>query len=139
MPFYASQYSGSGTDEDPFIPSAATAPNITAWQGIDLRPDCTVQSGWSLVWTSVAPNPMPSGVVLIAAGPDSRLSNPTRNQINSQLGLSLPSGATLREAVRQIMTTEATGNGNGKWNRLMPDGTGQLRIFLGELQDTWAG
>ena len=137
MPFYASQYAGSGAELDPFIPSAATAANVGQWQGIDLRPDCSVASGWSLVWTDVAPSPMPSGVVLIAATPDSALSNPTVNQINSSLGTNLPQGATLREAVVALMTTEATGQGNGKWNRVLAGRDGKVRIFLGDLYEEW--
>jgi hypothetical protein len=136
MAFYASQYNGTGIESDPFRPKAADATS-QPWQAIDLRTDATQQSGWSLVWTQETLAGPPAGVVLIANTPDSALSNPTVNQINSTLGTSLPQGSTLREAVKQIMTTEATGHGNGKWNSIVAGADGKLKIFLGELVEEW--
>jgi hypothetical protein len=136
MAFYASQFNGTGTEADPFRPKAADATS-QPWQAIDLRADATQQSGWCLVWTQETLAGPPAGVVLIATGPDTALSNPTVNQINSALGTNLPQGTTLRQAAKTIMTTEATGHGNGKWNPIVAGADGKLKLFLGDLVDEW--
>ena len=46
MPFYyLTPYVGTGTNEDPFTPKGASG----AWSAIDLRPDCSVATGYALL------------------------------------------------------------------------------------------
>lgn len=138
MAFYASQYVGTGADVDPFRPAAAQgAMDVgSRWAAIDLRADPTQQAGWSFVWTEAVLSPLPSGVVLVAAAPDDELSQPTLNAIKSALGVNVAKGATFRQAVRAILTSEARLDG-ARWAPLVADASGQLRIFLGEYVDVW--
>ena len=103
----------------------------------DFRADIATTGGYGLVWTSGSLTTVPSGVWLIAAGLDSALSTTVRNRIASLLGVSsLPSGTTLRQAVRRLMTTDATGPTNGRWKAL-PNVGGTFSIILGDAVDSW--
>lgn len=134
MTFYVSSWGGSGTRADPYRPVAVAG--VADWSCIDLRPDVTVLAGYALVWTAASLPSIPSGVWLLADGPDSVLSTQVRNRISTLMGVSLPTGVTFREACRLLMTVEATGPTNGRWKRLIPTGD-RLKLVLGELNDTW--
>lgn len=109
------------------------------WAAIDLRPnpDTAPASGYALVWTAFALPAVPTGTWLLAATTDSTLSTQVRNRISTLLGVTIPSGSTFRQAVRQLMTAEATGSANGRWRQVLPS-AGQFQVALGDLQDLWA-
>lgn len=134
VPYYISTWAGSGTRAEPFVPVAA--PTSGAWSCIDLRPDVTVVAGYALVWTETALSPVPTGAWLLAATPDSALSTQVRNRLSSFLRVTVASGTTLRQAVRLLMTTEATGPAKGRWRAVVPT-LGRLRVVLGDLDDSW--
>lgn len=140
MPFYASRFTGSGTEDDPFRPVAADAASDAgaAWQSIDLRADSTRVTGWAFVWTAVALSPLPTGVLLVAAGPDAPLAAGVRSAIKVQLGVTLATGLTFRQALRQFLTSESRLDGT-RWAPLVADTSGQLQIVLGDHVDVWQG
>lgn len=137
MPFYASQWQGVGTRADPFRPVATPAAGVD-WRVIDLRADPSIAGGYCLVWTATALSPVPTGVWLLADTPDSALSGSVRSRISSLLAVpALPNGTTFRQAVRRLMTTDATGQTNGRWKPLA-NVSGTYRLTLGTLEDSWA-
>ncbi len=139
MAFYLSRFTGTGDEENPFRPIAADAAEAAGgrWAMVDMRANPTQAAvGRALVWTSVVLSPVPTGVNLIAAGPDDTLSSPVRNAISTALGVSLPTGMTFRQAMRRLLTSEAKLDGT-RWAPLVADSSGQLRIFLGEYVDAW--
>jgi len=137
MTFYLSKWSGAGTYAGgPFEPTVVYNDAGTPWRCIDLRPDASVQAGYCFVWTAFPVSPLPNGAWLVAAAADDALTANVRNAIRQETGVDLAAGSTLRQAVRQMMTVEATGPANGRWNPLLPSG-GQFRLVLGDLADEW--
>lgn len=137
MPYYASTWQFN-VGSQAFVPKAVNGVAGVQWRCIDLRADCTLATGYCLVWTDVAVS-TPSGVFHIVDDADDVLSTPERNAVESALGITLPVGCTFREAIRQIMTTDATGQGNGKWNPVQRNiQTNLNEIHLGDLVDTFA-
>ena len=138
MAFYVSKFTGDGSFLAPFRPVAAGAAESAGqqWAAIDLRADATGQAGWAFVWTSGVLTPLPTGVILVSAGPDDVLQSAVRNAIKNELGVTLTSGVTFRQALRQFLTSEARLDGT-RWAPLVADASGQLRIFLGQYVDVW--
>jgi hypothetical protein len=106
------------------------------WAMIDMRADPTQQAGRCMVWTSGVITPLPTGVNLLAAGPDDALSAGVRNAIATQIGVTVPAGTTFRQAMRRLLRAEARLDGT-RWAPLVADITGQYRIFLGDHVDVW--
>lgn len=136
MTFYLSRM---GTYQDAHIPPRTIREAVAS---IEARAEGMFPRTWelldtySVVWTPSPLGTVPSGVWLIAATPDTALTTTVRNRIQSGLGVTIPAGSTFIQACRQIATTEATGVGEGRWERLIPrDGMFQLR--LGDLVDDW--
>lgn len=138
MAFYVSRYTGTGTAEDPFRPVAADAAQAAGqqWAAIDLRADATQPDGWCFAWTSGVLTPLPTGVILVAASPDDVPPAAVRNAIKNNLGVTVSNGTTFRQIMRQFITSEARLDGT-RWAPLVPDASGQLRLFLGDLVDVW--
>lgn len=139
MAFYVSQYTGDGaTPETAFRPVAGDAADAAGqqWAGIDLRADATQRAGWCFVWTSGVLTPLPTGVILVAASADDVPHAAVRNAIKNELGVTVSNGTTFRQMLRDFMTSEARLDGT-RWAPLVPDASGQLRLFLGEHVDVW--
>jgi hypothetical protein len=139
MPFYVSRFTGTGTHDDPFRPTAGAQAETegTVWQAIDLRADATQQAGRCMVWTrDLLVTPLPTGVTLIAESPDDTLSLVVRNGINSQLGVTVPADITFRHALRWLLRNEARLDGT-RWKPLRAELDGRFRLYLGEHVDDW--
>lgn len=138
MPYYASKFDGVGTEDDPFHARAASAADSagSAWGILDLRPDAAQQNGWALVWVQNELVSPPAGVQLIAQFPSSTLTGAVRTVIQNNLGVALASGTTFRQAVKQILVTEARSDGT-RWKPLVAEAAGSYRLILGNHIDTW--
>lgn len=136
MTFYLSTWAGTGQHPTPFVPTLVDGDDAISWRCIDLRPDAGVAAGYCFVWTAFPVSPLPNGAWLVAANADDVLTNNVRNAIQSETGVDIPAGSTLRQAVRQMMTVDATGPANGRWNPLLPS-AGSFRLVLGDLDDEW--
>ena len=129
MPFYLSEYIGTGTRIDPFRPAGSTQPD---WAAIDLRPDggATLDGGGlnaCLLWVP-APTSDPK-TIFLADTKDSPLTNPTRNFIQSKLGVDLTGVPnTFSDIVGHIMRNP----GPNKWNAVLPT-TDRYEVWLGGL------
>lgn len=103
----------------------------------DFRADIAATGGYALVWTAGNLSTLPTGVWLLAATLDTALSATVRNRVASFLGVpTLPNGTTLRDAIRRLMTTDATGPSTGRWKNL-PNFDGTFSIVLGDTVDEW--
>lgn len=127
MPFYLSEYIGSGTKVDPFRAVGQEEPGASS---IDLRPDSSLLDGGglnaALLWT-------PSSFVDARARflADDKLESLTQQQKNfltNKLGVDLSSPTLLRDIVATLLTSPP---GNG-WKALKP-GLLRWEIWLGGL------
>lgn len=127
MPFYLSEYIGSGTKQDPFVPVGFDQGMIGA---IDLRPDPSRLDGGGLnaclIRTS-APF-TDARARFLADDKLETLTNPQKNFLQNRLGVDLSSPTLLRDIIAVLMTNPPV---NG-WKALKHS---QLRweIWLGEL------
>lgn len=138
MPFYASQFEGVGTEDDPFRPLAAGIAEADGveWRAIDLRANPTTVNGWAIVWAPSLLSSTPTGVVLLAATPNSPLTAQARNGIQSRLGVTVPDGYTFRQLMRRLLREEARTDGT-RWAPLRAAKDGRFRIHLGDASDEW--
>lgn len=123
MPFYLSEYVGTGTRQDPFVPVGAEVPG---WSAIDLRADATQPGGNCLLRL---PTPFSdSRVRFLADDKLEALTNPQKNFLQNRLGVDLSSPSLLRDIIATLLTNPP----NGGWKALVP---GRLRweVWLGEL------
>lgn len=130
MPFYLSEWIGSGTKQDPFVP--AGSPGQSAWAVIDLRPDASRLDGGTLnaclLWVS-NPTSDPK-TIFLADTKDSPLTNPTRNFVQNKLHVDLTGVPnTFSETVGYILRHPPPQN---PWGVLLPN-AGRFEAWLGEL------
>lgn len=129
MPFYLSEFIGSGTKQDPFVPAGSGQPG---WQAIDLRPDGGATLGGGglnacLLFVPVAVNDPKA--IFLADTKDSPLTNPTRNFIQTKLGVDLTGVPnTFSATVGHIMRNPPP----NKWNAVLPT-LERFEVWLGEL------
>ncbi len=127
MPFYLSEYIGSGTKVDPFRPVGSDQPG---WSAIDIRPDASLLDGGGL-------NACLLHVPIAFSDPLARfladdklesLTNPQKNFLQNKLGIDLSSPTLLRDIIATIMTAPPV---NG-WKGIIP-GFLRWEIWLGGL------
>jgi len=127
MPFYLSEYVGSGTRANPFRVVGADQPGSSS---IDLRPDPSLVGGGglnaALLHTQVAF--ADARARFLADDKLEGLTNPQRNFLQNRLGVDLSSPTLLRDIVAVLLSNPPV---NG-WKALKP---GRLRweIWLGGL------
>ena len=131
MPFYLSEFIGSGTKADPFRPVGADGQ--AQWHAIDLRPDGGATLGGGglnacLLWVPVAFSDPRAR--FLADTKDSPLTNPTINFIQNKLNVDL-SGVTntFSEIVGFVLRNPPAVN---KWGVLLPTAN-RFEVWLGEL------
>lgn len=126
MLVYWSDFVGAGTTLNPLRDRAG----VGSHGGIlDLRADPTSLTGRCLVGSSV-PLPTPTGVTfLLDTSTDlgSPLPANVRTFINSQLGITVPTGLTWLRLFRRLFTID----GAGRWGTLI----GSLRLRFGSAGD----
>lgn len=127
MPFYLSEYIGSGTHQDPFRPAGS---DQAGWSAIDLRPDSSRLDGGGLNACLLR---VPSAfndpaARFLADDKLESLTNQQKNFLQNKLGVDLSSPTLLRDIIATLLTAPPA---NG-WKALKP---GRLRweIWLGEL------
>lgn len=129
MPFYLSEFIGSGTKDDPFKPVGS---GQAGWQAIDLRPDGGATLGGGglnacLLFVPVAFSD--ARARFLADTKDSPLTNPTRNFVQTKLGIDLSGVAnTFSATVGEIMRNPPP----NKWGVLLPTAE-RFEVWLGEL------
>lgn len=130
MPFYLSEYIGTGTHQDPFRPAGTTLTGQFA--AIDLRPDPSRLDGGTLnaclLWLPAAT--ADPKTIFLADTKDSALTNPTRNFIQNKLGVNLAGVPnTFSATVGFIMLNPPPAN---RWGVLLPTGD-KFQVWLGSL------
>ena len=127
MPFYLSEYIGSGTKQDPFVPVGSDQPG---WAGIDLRPDASRQDGGGLnsclIKVPVAFSD--ARARFLADDKLQSLTNQQKNFLQNKLNVDLSSPTLLRDIIATIMT-QPPANG---WKGIRPAGL-KWEIWLNEL------
>lgn len=127
MPFYLSEYRGTGTRIDPFTPVGFDQPG---WSAIDIRPDASRLDGGGLsaclLWVPNAFND-PKAQWL---GDDKLegLTNQQKNFLRNKLNVDLTATTTIRDVIATIMMNPPT---NG-WKGLQPV-INQFEIWLNGL------
>lgn len=133
MPFYASTWAAAAVDGWTTFTPTAVGSYAGEWRLVlDMRPDVTVTTGRCLVWTATALASIPTGVTLVASSADGALTTPVRNWFSTNFGITIPSGTTLRAAVRRLLTSDAA----GRWPALQAR-AGSYRAMLGDVADEW--
>ena len=122
MPFYLSEYVGSGTKQDPFIPVGSDQPG---WSAIDLRPDGGGLNACLLHVPVAFNDPLAR---FLADDKLESLTNPQKNFLQNKLNVDLSSPTLLRDIVATIMTNPPT---NG-WKAITP-GLLRWEVHLGGL------
>lgn len=140
MPYYASTFTGVPHPARPqqsiIAPTAIAGTGYTgAWQIVaEMRTDDTTPTGRCIIWTESNLPSTPSGVRLVATGPDGVLSAAVRTWASSNLGVTIPAGMTLRTAIRRLRTSDAAARG---WLGQLQPQNGRYVVALGELIETW--
>lgn len=129
MPFYLSEWIGSGTKTDPFHPAGSGQPG---WSSIDLRPDASRLDGGTLnaclLWVPVAVSDPKT--LFLADTPQSALTNPTRNFVQNKLNVDLTGVPnTFSATVGHILRNPPPEN---RWGVLLPT-LGRYEVWLGQL------
>jgi hypothetical protein len=99
------------------IDATARIAGATGGSLVDLRSDRTSTAGRCIVCSNVDLASPPAGVtflVEIPAGLDNAVPANVRTFINSQLGITVPTGLTWRQLFRRLMTID----GQGRWGTL---------------------
>lgn len=127
MPFYLSEYIGTGTHFDPFVPVGSDQPG---WAAIDLRPDSSLPDGGGL---NACLFRVPTAFTdarahFLADDKLEALTNPQKNFLENRLGVDLSSPTLLRDIIATLLNNPPA---NG-WKALRP-GFLKWEIHLGEL------
>lgn len=122
MPFYLSEYIGTGTRQDPHVPVGSDQPG---WAAIDLRPD---SGGLNACLLKVPTAFTDARAQFLADDKLEALTNPQKNFLQNRLGVDLSSPTLLRDIIATLLNSPPA---NG-WKALRP-GFLKWEIYLGEL------
>lgn len=127
MPFYLSEYIGSGTKVDPFRPVGSDQPG---WSAIDIRPDASRLDGGGLNACLLhVPSAFSDPLARFLADDKlESLTNPQKNFLQNKLNIDLSSPTLLRDIIATLMTNPPV---NG-WKGIRP-GLLKWEIWLGGL------
>lgn len=127
MPFYLSQYVGSGTRQNPYRPVGSDQPD---WASIDLRPSGHLLDGGGLNACLLRTEEPFSDARAQFLGDDKleTLTNQQKNFLTNKLGVDLSSPNLLRDIIAILMNYPPT---NG-WKAIKP-GRLNWEVWLGEL------
>lgn len=130
MFFYLSRFDGDGTSDNPFVPRIVQQ-NVGQWQAIDFRGDATQKTkGFCVVAVETRPATDPQGTLYLGDEFDLQLSNPVKQALERNLGVTFTEENTVRQVISAMLTKLADDNNPDRPNTLRADKGGHKIIHF---------